>query len=100
VGTDPNACHQVSSCDDGDGWPRQVPECCIPYTTREYERCAAIFTENYQENCPSGSSDSCCVQAASTYDSCMQGLLGGGTGGNTGTGGTGGAVSTGGAGGN
>jgi hypothetical protein len=96
INADPPPCHQVADCDDGQGWPRPEDRCCAPYATNVYERCSAIFTEDFRTNCGAGSTDGCCQAAQNDFDLCMAGLLADGTGGNTGTGGTG---TTGGAGG-
>lgn len=88
--TDPNACHQVAPCDDGQGWPKQEDPCCAAYATRVYERCSANVSEDFRNECGTASTDGCCQAAQNDFDLCMAGLLGGGSGGSTGTGGAGG----------
>ena len=101
--TEPNACHQVSLCDRGDGFPKAEHGCCMLYANFQYSHCSGIPTDDFNQTCAATPTDGCCVaEGTNQYQACMEGRLGdpdGGTGGNAGTGGSGGSAGTGGSGG-
>jgi len=104
----PEACHQVTACDDGQGNPIKSDECCGQVADRAYKICEGSDDVSWT-SCPAGSTDGCCGEAQIAFDVCMtpagtggSGSTGGATGGSGGaTGGSGGATGgSGGAGGN
>ncbi|MBW2454295.1 MAG: hypothetical protein JRI68_07285 [Deltaproteobacteria bacterium] len=96
----PDACHQVSACDDGQGNPIKSDECCGQVADRAYKICEGTDDVAWS-SCPAGSTTDCCGEAQIAFDICMSQQGTGGSGGGGGSGGsssgTGGA--TGGAGG-
>jgi hypothetical protein len=100
---EPNACHEVASCDDGMGVTVTEERCCVPMGNVAFANCCAFVpaemctaVEDFRVACSGNAGGTCCSQAQQAMDNCMDGVVGGttvttgGSGGST-TGGTGGS---------
>ncbi len=103
---EPDACQQITACDDGNGWILPEPACCTELINREFTRCTGTVADSdpktpasdFHAQCQANPSEPCCANAENgaqaRYQLCLDGNLYGqsGTGGTAGGGGGGGAT--------
>lgn len=82
--SDTSACHQVSACDDGDGFVKPEQGCCEIAAERQFGLCAETnSTQGKFASCQSDMSADCCTELQQEFNACMAGKNptgGGGTG--------------------
>jgi hypothetical protein len=81
----PNACHQTSVCDDGNGYPKPTDACCLAFANQEYGRCSGDTIPNaedpgvrpedtdFRNRCATPNPSGCCVFAQDEFNRCKLG---------------------------